>query len=120
MTKYDPDFMIFWKMYPPRWYAPSGTWTKVKKCLAQVQWRKLNAETKAFVMSIMPVYIKSIPATAIPDAFRWLRDKGFDDYIVPAPKKAVPEPPEPVFKSLTAEEKLAMRPKWMDDRMRKK
>ena len=117
MTKYDPDFEVFWKLYPFRWSLPSGRWTKVNKGRAQAQWRKLDADTKAFVMSIMPVFLKTIPPQAVPDAFRWLANKCYDDYSLPAPKKPVSKPSEPpvaTAKPVSSEQKesMLMKTEW--------
>ncbi|KKK76776.1 hypothetical protein LCGC14_2860270 [marine sediment metagenome] len=123
MTKeeYSKEFLAFWWKYPPRWIKSSGRYSHVGKDLAWKQWRKLSVKTQQYIWSILPVYVKSIPPTIIPDAWRWLRDKKWLDY-EPAEVKPLPQRPvQPEIVPVSAEKKAELAknlPKTMQKRLK--
>jgi len=73
---YSVIFLDFWKRYPSRWIQESDRRVKVGKYLAWEQWQKLNEEQQ---ISALLATKSMVSGKAVPDAWRWLRDKKFDD-----------------------------------------
>lgn len=92
--RYSEDFENFWNEYPTRWIPESDKHVKIGKHLAWEQWRKLGDDTCRHILSIIS-QMKS--GKGVPDPWRWLRDKKFEDYIAESPKsdaKAIAEQEE--------------------------
>lgn len=75
------SFADFWNLYPPR------RGIKVEKQKAQEQWKKLSLDAQASAMTAVVNYADACKrdVTIAKDAFRWLRDKTFEDWQTPAP-----------------------------------
>ncbi len=97
-NKYGANFLIFWKKYPTRWIPESDKHVKIGKDLAWQQWRKIDDETHQHILTIIS-QMKS--GKAVPDPWRWLRDKKFNDY----------DPPEPPNPKIEVERKEQQRQK---------
>lgn len=72
----DPNYRFdeFWTRYPPR----KGR--REEKQKAREQWRKLSFDDKAVAFKAAKVFAESRPELP-KDAFRWLRDRSFEDWI---------------------------------------
>jgi hypothetical protein len=76
--KYTPDFEKFWWGYPSRRHD-DGTFVKIGKWDAFVQWRKLPVEIRQ--KCLMLVENKMIPCCKITkDAHRFLAHRRWEDY----------------------------------------
>jgi hypothetical protein len=76
--KYTPDFEKFWWGYPSRRHD-DGTFVKIGKWDAFVQWRKLPVEIRQ--KCLMLVENKIIPCCKITqDAHRFLAHRRWEDY----------------------------------------
>lgn len=84
--RYSEDFEIFWKKYPTRWIPESDTHVKIGKQLAWERWEKLSEESHRHILDIISQF-KS--GKAVPDPWRWLRDRKFEDYAI---SKPLPKP----------------------------
>lgn len=80
-SKRDEDFERFWGLYPAR----DGR--KREKAKARTQWAKLSQKERQKALRAAPRYAKD--EKFIKDAFRWLRDKSFDDWLEPASETSV-------------------------------
>lgn len=92
--KYTEDFETFWKKYPTRWIPESDKHVKVGKHLAWEQWEKISEETHRHILGIIS---QMKAGRAVPDPWRWLRDKKFLDFVTEQPrpdKKAIAEQEE--------------------------
>ena len=96
MSKYTDEFMAFWKLYPPRWHEagrrkPKGGvehYYKSEKRLAQKEWNKLSDDDKVWAMYSARLLRKG---KFVKDAFRWLRDGGYEDIDMPDEGERLPE-----------------------------
>ena len=88
-TKYTDEFIAFWAKYPKRWIRSSDSYVKDGKSLAFQQWNRRSKADKQYIM----VILRQVPSnTSTPDAFRWLRDKKYEDYEIPQKRsRLVPE-----------------------------
>lgn len=106
-TNYTEEFEDFWFKYPPR-VSDDGMYIKVNKHLAFEQWRKLPSHAKVLAMEAVE---RMKPDKYIKDSFRWLRDRGWEDYQKPRRMPQVAKSPVPLrecmpeIKPLTLEEK---------------
>jgi hypothetical protein len=85
--KYTPDFQDFWYSYPSR-VSDAGTFVKVGKYDAFVQWRKLPVEIRQkCLMLVKNKMVKSSKFTQ--DACRFLSHRRWEDYpdYAPRPKE---------------------------------
>ena len=69
------SFEHFWKLYPAR----NGR--KREKPKALQHWKKLSSNDRSKALKAAPIY--AAEEELHKDAFRWLRDKCFDDYLEP-------------------------------------
>ena len=92
-SKYSIYFLKFWDKYPSRWIAASSKWVKIGKHLASEQWNKLSQSEQQYIFQVVG---KMRAGKSVPDAWRWLRDRKWEDYELPKPKheplKGVPVP----------------------------
>lgn len=79
--EYTEEFLDFWNKYPYRWIKESGKKVKVGKQLAWERWQKIDTETRKQILEIVLVFARQIDSQSVPDAWRWLRDKKYLDYI---------------------------------------
>lgn len=89
--KYTEDFETFWEKYPTRWVPESDKHVKIGKDLAWQQWRKIGEDAHRYILGIIS-QMKS--GKAVPDPWRWLRDKKWKDY----------EPPKPIDSKIEAKQ----------------
>ena len=110
MTKneYTKEFLDFWGQYPKRLCWRTDRHVKIGKSKACEQLSKLNTETQQFIMQILPVFVKSISSTIIPDPWRWLRDKKYDDYELEVERVSKPRPVEPEIVPVSAERRAEL------------
>lgn len=82
----EKTFVAFWEAYPPR----NGK--KLSRGKAEEVWKKLSGDERARAMTGVAHYGHACRSgvTLSKDAFRWLRDRAFDDWQTPA--EGVPEP----------------------------
>lgn len=91
MTKYDDNFLAFWSLYPERWIKDSDRRVKLGKAKAWEGWRFMRKADQQHAMAVLPLFKMTNDARYIPDAWRWLRDKKYEDYEPGEPKKKQPE-----------------------------
>lgn len=73
---YTREFELFWERFKGRWDTEKSEYIKVGKDLAFEQWEKLSLEDKRWAW-----WAADKPSGKyVPDAFRWLRDRKFEDY----------------------------------------
>jgi len=77
------DFAEFWNLYPAR----GGK--KREKAKAVAQWKRLSAADRSKAVQAAPLYAAGEKQGFHKDAFRWLRDSSFDDWL------DAPEPDQP-------------------------
>lgn len=75
-NEYSESFEVFWKKFKGRWNPENDTYTKVGKHKAFEEWEKLSIEDKRKAWKVAD----KVKGKYVPDAFRWLRDRGFDDF----------------------------------------
>jgi len=80
MGRYTDEFMDFWKLYPGRYRESHNDYPKKNKYLAMKEWSKLSQADRGQAMFAVK---KLSRGRYVKDAFRWLRDKAFDDYEPP-------------------------------------
>ncbi len=68
-------FDHFWNLYPSR----NGR--KREKAKASAQWKRLSASDRQRAIQAAPTY--AAEEKFIKDAFRWLRDRSFEDWLTP-------------------------------------
>ncbi len=108
--EYSDLFLEFWAKYPERWIPESDKHVKIGKHKAWKQWCGINNQTQKLIMIILPIYKKEISSSIIPDAWRWLRDRKWDDYETKQPQgpKAKPQQ-KPKVTLATAKEKAEIK-----------
>ncbi|MEW4564244.1 hypothetical protein AB1K70_17025 [Bremerella sp. JC770] len=72
-SDYPDGFDAFWKAYPPR----NGR--KLEKRKALTEWKKLSQEARRNATRAAAIYAEE--SDFIKDAFRWLRDRSFEDWL---------------------------------------
>lgn len=90
MTEYDDNFEAFWSLYPKRWHKDSDKHVKIGKAKAWERWRFMRKKDQLHTMAILPVFTRECDARIYPDAWRWLRDKKYEDYDLEKAKPAGP------------------------------
>ena len=81
--RYTKDFIEFWEKYPKRWNAESDRYYKVGKWQAMREWKKLSEQDKKVCLAAVR-FMKV--DRYVPDAFRWLKNRRFDDIELPKQK----------------------------------
>ena len=98
---YSTDFETFWNKYPERWIPESDKHVKIGKHKAWEEWVNIDEQAQKLIIAILPVYRRKISSKIIPDAWRWLRDRKWDDYSPPQSYKPLPDNiPIPKFKNV--------------------
>ena len=96
-TKYTEEFEAFWGLYPRRWIVSSGVWVKIGKRKAFRVWSRLSKDDHSDIMAVIKRFREG---KFVPDAWRWLRDVGWEDFDV-APRR----PPDKQDPELIASDK---------------
>lgn len=78
--RYTDEFLQFWSCYPGRYCERTNSYPKKNKYLASKEWEKLSKDDRDRALYAAE---RIKPGRYIKDAFRWLRDKMFDDYNMP-------------------------------------
>ena len=82
MTQYSPEFIEFWKRYPARYIPSSGRHVKLNKFKAWKVWKGMSLGDKRDAWRYAN---RKGSEKFVPDAFRWLRDKCWEDYMEDEP-----------------------------------
>ncbi len=81
MTKYTDDFESFWQLWPGRYDVDNQKTRKVGKWQAFQEWQRLSEVDSERVMTLVKSgRIKSGGTRYLPDAFRWLNKRRWEDY----------------------------------------
>ena len=72
------DFELAWKCWPGRLDDDGVTVRKVGKAQAKIIWKRMSC--KQHEWAIAAINAKKWPEKYLPDMFRWLRDKRYEDY----------------------------------------
>lgn len=83
---YPKEFIEFWKVFPGRYHEAGqlrangsrNHYPKIGKRKALEQWNRLSQEDKRLALAAAKLMRKGL---YIPDAWRWLRDGKFDDFV---------------------------------------
>lgn len=78
--RYTDEFLQFWAKYPGRYCERTNSYPKKNKYLASKEWSKLSKNDRKQALYSASKLNKG---RYVKDAFRWLRDKMFDDYNMP-------------------------------------
>ncbi len=97
MTEYDDNFEAFWLLYPERWIKDSDRHVKIGKAKAWERWRFMRKTNQQHAMAVLPVFKRTVDARYIPDAWRWLRDKKYEDYDLDKSKAGPSRKPKCAF-----------------------
>jgi hypothetical protein len=85
-SEFTEEFEEFWYNWPTRYIKSSSMYVKLGKGKAWNIWSKMSVANRKLAIVATGCMPKS--AEWIPDAFRWLRDKGWLDYSHKQPRMA--------------------------------
>lgn len=81
MTKYTDDFQAFWSCWPGRYNIDTQKVVKVGKWQSFQEWQRLSeADKKTVMVLVKSGKLKSGGTKYLPDAFRWLAKRRWEDY----------------------------------------